>query len=78
MFVNQIFDTVNHVAILKLNRPDRSNSLTPEMIEEICVALEELKSRSDLYSVIISGEGKAFAQVPIWLRGSKINRSRPD
>ncbi len=60
MFVNQTFDTESHVAILKLNRPDRLNSLTPEMVTEMCMALEEVSHRSDLYSLIISGEGKAF------------------
>ncbi len=47
------------LALLALNRPEQRNALTPEMIEEICAALDELE-RGPERVVLLSGEGKSF------------------
>jgi methylglutaconyl-CoA hydratase len=47
------------LATLILNRPDKRNALSPAMIEELLVALEEVEN-SRTRVVILTGAGKAF------------------
>src|SRR5579862_6178981 len=47
------------LGLLGLNRPEQRNALTPEMIEEICAALDELE-RGPARVILLSGEGKSF------------------
>ncbi len=46
-------------ATLTLNRPEKRNAISPEMVEELVAALKELES-NDSRVVIITGAGKAF------------------
>jgi methylglutaconyl-CoA hydratase len=46
-------------ATLTFNRPDKRNALTPEMIEELLVALDEIEE-SVTRVLILSGAGKVF------------------
>ena len=45
---------------LTLNRPDRKNSISPELREELLVALEEAKSDDDVRCIVLTGAGDAF------------------
>jgi|SRR5579863_1117365 len=47
------------LATLTLNRPEKRNALSPEMIEELLAALDELEARPPRV-VILTGTGKAF------------------
>jgi methylglutaconyl-CoA hydratase len=47
------------LATLTLNRPDKRNAISPAMIEELLVALEEVEN-SRTRVVILTGAGKAF------------------
>jgi methylglutaconyl-CoA hydratase len=47
------------VAIITLNRPERRNAISTEMIEELLAALDETES-SGARVVILTGAGKAF------------------
>lgn len=47
------------IARIELNNPDRLNALNPEVIDELCNALEKAIAE-DVAAVIISGRGKAF------------------
>ncbi len=47
------------LATLILNRPDKRNALSPEMIEELLAALDEVE-RSPARVLILTGAGKAF------------------
>jgi methylglutaconyl-CoA hydratase len=47
------------VATLTFNRPEKRNALSPEMIEELLAALDELEA-SGARVVIVTGAGKAF------------------
>lgn len=47
------------VATLTLNRPDKRNAISFELIEDLLRALEEV-SKSDAFVVILTGAGKAF------------------
>lgn len=49
------------VAILKINRPKQLNALNKETIAELHSCLKDLRSRSDIRAVILTGEGsKSF------------------
>jgi enoyl-CoA hydratase/carnithine racemase len=50
-----------HVALLRLNRPEARNALSPEMMELIASALEELDPDPDVRCIVIAGSDKVFA-----------------
>jgi enoyl-CoA hydratase/carnithine racemase len=50
-----------HVALLRLNRPEARNALSPEMMEEIASALERLDPDPDVRCVVIAGSDEVFA-----------------
>jgi enoyl-CoA hydratase/carnithine racemase len=50
-----------HVALLKLNRPEARNALSPEMMEEIASELERLDPDPEVRCVVISGSDEVFA-----------------
>lgn len=47
------------LAILTLNRPDKCNAISPQMIEELLSALDEVE-KAHARVVILTGAGKAF------------------
>jgi methylglutaconyl-CoA hydratase len=52
-------ETADDVLTLTLNRPEKRNSLTPELIEELTTALSEA-AESSCGVVILTGAGSAF------------------
>ena len=46
------------VAVLTLNRPDKANSLTAQMLEDLCTGVEEAR---EARAVILTGVGKVFS-----------------
>ncbi|MFC1824977.1 crotonase/enoyl-CoA hydratase family protein [Thermodesulfobacteriota bacterium] len=50
----------NHVAHVILNRPEKYNSVTPDMFQAIGEAARSLSSNKEVRAVVLSGEGKAF------------------
>ena len=55
-----IINVSNGIADVRLNRPDKRNALDGAMFAAIAEAGEELKSRSDVRAVVLSGEGASF------------------
>jgi 2-(1,2-epoxy-1,2-dihydrophenyl)acetyl-CoA isomerase len=55
-----IFDVVDGIARLTLNRPDRLNSFTVVMHEEVAAALKEAESNADVRVLILTGAGRGF------------------
>lgn len=51
----------NGVAHVRLNRPDKKNALSLEMLDVLVQAGETLKADRDLRAVILSGEGGVFS-----------------
>jgi enoyl-CoA hydratase len=51
----------NHVALIKLNRPDALNALNTQLLQELCQALEESDANEKVRCVVITGSEKAFA-----------------
>ena len=51
----------SHVALLRLNRPEARNALSPEMMERIASELERLDPDPQVRCIVIAGSEKAFA-----------------
>lgn len=49
-----------NVAILAINRPNAMNALNTELLLELDMALENLNEDSEIFVIILTGEGKAF------------------
>jgi enoyl-CoA hydratase/carnithine racemase len=50
-----------HVALLRLNRPEARNALSPEMMEEIASELERLDPDPEVRCIVIAGSDEVFA-----------------
>ncbi len=53
-------DHDNGVVLIKINRPDKLNALSPEVFVDLKAATEQIAVRADLRAVIVTGEGRAF------------------
>ncbi len=49
------------IAWIVLNRPNRLNAISPDMIKELGEALDELELNDDIRVLIITGAGRAFS-----------------
>lgn len=59
-FQNLLFDVSQSIAVITLNRPEKRNALSLELLEELSRLLGDLDRRKDVKVVIIKGAGKAF------------------
>ncbi len=50
-----------HVALLRLNRPEARNALSPEMMERLATELERLDPDPEVRCVVIAGSDAVFA-----------------
>jgi enoyl-CoA hydratase/carnithine racemase len=50
-----------YVALLRLNRPEARNALSPELMEELAAGLERLDPDPEVRCVVIAGSEKVFA-----------------
>ena len=50
----------DHVADVRLTRPDKMNAIDPAMFEGLGAAIDELAGMAGVRCVVLSGEGKAF------------------
>jgi enoyl-CoA hydratase/carnithine racemase len=55
-----IEDSGNGIVEIRLNRPDRLNAVTVELVEGLHDQLRELASRRDVRAVILTGSGRGF------------------
>jgi len=51
----------NRVGIIKLNRPDSLNAFNYDLSESLYTKIEEFNTSSDVGSILITGNGKAFS-----------------
>lgn len=58
----QYFDlsVADHVGILTINKPERLNALTAEMVDELYRQCRLIERRDDILVLLVTGEGKAF------------------
>lgn len=50
----------DHIAEVRLNRPEKMNALSIEMFEAVNAAAESIKSNRDVRAVVLTGEGRSF------------------
>ncbi len=50
----------NHIADVRLNRPEKYNALSPDMFAAITEAGEALMKESNVRAVVLSGNGRGF------------------
>lgn len=50
----------NHIAHVRLTRPEKRNAVDPKMAEAIVAAGEALIGNDDIRAVVLSGEGESF------------------
>lgn len=55
-----VVSELNHVAYVKLHRPDVRNAFSPEMIKELKKIFSGFEKRKDLRAAVLLGEGKVF------------------
>jgi enoyl-CoA hydratase/carnithine racemase len=55
------YETIDAVARITLDRPERANALTQGMLEEIGQALDRAEGDAAVRAVIVRGAGKAFS-----------------
>lgn len=60
MYIIKEYHKESRIAVLRLNRPEQLNTITPEMVNEAYDALRETDENKDISVVVITGEGKAF------------------
>src|SRR5205809_3652022 len=58
---NELLETVKDgVAVLTMNRPDRLNAMSGEMLDAMLASLERLASDPDVGVVVLTGAGRGF------------------
>jgi len=60
-FATIIVETIDRVARITLNRPERTNALNQAMLDEIGQALDTIERDPNLRAVIVRGAGHAFS-----------------
>jgi 2-(1,2-epoxy-1,2-dihydrophenyl)acetyl-CoA isomerase len=55
-----LFRDEDGVRWLTLNRPERKNSISPELREELLAQLEDARANEDVRCIVITGSGDAF------------------
>ncbi|MCP4821030.1 MAG: enoyl-CoA hydratase [Shimia sp.] len=60
-FETIIVEIEDHVALIKLNRPDALNALNQQLIGEVMTALTEADANEKVRCIVLTGSEKAFA-----------------
>ena len=60
-FETIIVEVEDHVALIRLNRPDAMNALNTTLLGELCTALEDADQNDKVRCIVITGSDKAFA-----------------
>lgn len=61
MFETLKYETKDGAAIVTLNRPDRLNAFTYQMLEELTAALGRGEDDPDAVAIVLTGEGRGFS-----------------
>jgi enoyl-CoA hydratase/carnithine racemase len=56
-----LLSTEGHLGIIKLNRPDRRNALSLELMRELIDCFDEIGAATGIRAVILAAAGKAFS-----------------
>lgn len=56
-----IFEVADGIATMTMNRPEKLNAFTDEMLHGLVAALDECDARDDVRAVILTGAGRGFS-----------------
>jgi enoyl-CoA hydratase/carnithine racemase len=59
-FEKLVYAVDDHVASIKLNTPDKLNTVGHKSLQELAAAFRKAQADEDVCSLLLSGEGKAF------------------
>ncbi len=66
-----LHERIDGVLVATLNRPERMNTLSPELIAGLAETLDLASREDDIRAVVITGSGRA------WCAGAEIGANRP-
>ena len=49
-----------HVSVIRLNRPERLNAMSYELMTDLCQALRDVAADNDCWVAVLTGEGRGF------------------
>ncbi len=55
-----LYEAADGVATLTLNRPDRLNTIIPELIQQLLAALDRAQADAAIHAIRLRGAGRAF------------------
>ncbi|WP_028661628.1 enoyl-CoA hydratase/isomerase family protein, partial [Saccharomonospora saliphila] len=55
-----VVDRSDRIAVVRLNRPERLNAVTPELVDDLLGALRGLAGDDRVGAVVLTGAGRAF------------------
>ncbi len=56
-----ITEKVNAVGLVRLNRPEAMNALSPEMLDAVSTAFEQLDQDEEVHAIVVTGSDRVFA-----------------
>ncbi len=60
-YENVLYEKDGHIAYIILNRPDRLNTATPELLRDWQLAIDEAEEDDDVKVVVFKGNGRCFS-----------------
>ncbi|GAA4331196.1 crotonase/enoyl-CoA hydratase family protein [Pigmentiphaga soli] len=54
------YDVADHIATLTLNRPEKKNAFTEDMLSEMCERLQQAQADDNVRVIVLTGAGDAF------------------
>ena len=54
-------DKQDRIAVLTLNRPEKLNALSHDLLEEFVDALDDVQADQDISVLVLTGTGRAFS-----------------
>jgi enoyl-CoA hydratase/carnithine racemase len=73
-----IYEQDEHVAIIRFNRPDKLNALTPAMMQELDRLLDQINTDDEVRCLVITGVGDRAFSVGFDLDGLQMPETTPD
>jgi enoyl-CoA hydratase len=74
-------ETTDHVAHIRLSRPDKANSMIPEFWRELPEAVNEISDNARARVIVISSEGKHFTagmDISVFMQGGLDTEASPE
>src|SRR3954454_10168176 len=59
-YASILYDVEDRIATITLNRPDALNALSPSMITELRHAYSAAEADEDVWTLLVTGNGRAF------------------